>query len=367
MAAFGWDVVLLTTLCCLAGSAFFSGAETGLMSVSRIRLRHLRRRRPGLRTAALQRLLRHPEDPIMTFLIGNNLVNVLLSAVLTAALTARWGERGEWAAGIATALLLTVLGEIVPKTVFREYPERATLAVAPLIRVCMALFAPVSWALRGYGRLWQRLLPGGAQAGAPALGREEMAALLLAHPQPEGEDRRFAEALERFLALGHLDLRRVMTPLAQVLTVPSDATLADVADAAARSGFSRLPVSGPDGQLAGWVLARDLLFVDDAAAAAAGGRLPPGLVRTCLLVDAAMTPHELFEEMQWQRQQMAIVVDAAGGAVGLVTLENLVEAIVGRIEDEFDGQGGWPSGLPGGAATAGGLSAGDLSAGAAPL
>ncbi len=334
-AAVGWDVLIAVTAACLLASAFFAGSETGLMSVSRVRLRQLARRGPVPHLPRLERLLGRPEEPILTFLIGNNLVNVLLSAMLTAAFGARWGGRGEWLAGVVAALLVVTLGEIIPKVVFREYPERLTLAVTPAIRAAMLALAPARFVLRAWVALWSRLLPGGASPGASVLSREAVAALLLGHPELAGQDERFGGVLQRFLALGSRRLGEIMVPIARMVAVPPGAGLAAATALAARSGYSRLPVAEAGGGVAGWILARDLLL-EAPPAPAADAAIPPALLRDCLFVDAGLTPYELFEEMQWQHQQMAIVVDRAGRALGLVTLENLVEAVVGRVADEFD-------------------------------
>jgi CBS domain containing-hemolysin-like protein len=331
----GWDVLIAVTAACLLASAFFAGSETGLMSISRVRLRQLVRRGPVPHLPRLERLLSRVEEPILTFLIGNNLVNVLLGAVLTAAFGARWGGRGEWLAGAVTALLVITLGEIGPKVVFREYPERLTLAVTPAIGGVMIALAPARIVLRAWVALWSRILPGGAAPGASVLSREAVTALLLGHPELAGQDERFGDVLQRFLALGSRRLDEIMVPLSRVVAVPPGAGLAGAAALAVRSGYSRLPVADADGGMAGWILARDLLLeapCDPAGEAA----IPPALLRDCLFVDAGLTPYELFEEMQWQHQQMAIVVERDGRVLGLVTLENLVEAVVGRIADEFD-------------------------------
>jgi len=339
-APLGWDLVAVVSLLCLLGSAFCSGGETGVMSVSRVRLRHLARRGDLAHVARLEGLMGRLEDAILTFLVGNNLVNVALSAVWTAALGARLGGAGEGLAAVVAALLIIVPGEIVPKIVFREYPERATLAIAPAVRALMVAFWPARVVAAAWTGLLRRLLPGGDPAGRAALGRETMAALLLAHPELAREDERFAAVLRRFLDLAHTDLRRIMTPLGEAVTIPAGATFGEAVAVAARSGYSRLPVRAADGGLAGWVLARDLLFPDAVGLAARGAAeataLPAAFLRTCPLVDEGLQPYELFEELRWQRQQMAVVVDRAGAPLGLVTLEDLVEAVVGRIEDEFD-------------------------------
>ncbi len=323
-----WSVVVPVVLGSLIGSGFFSGTETGLMSVSRIRL-HLRRRRGGdRRLETLQQLVRHPEDPILTCLVGTNLFNVLGSVVLTTALSLRYGHLGEAVAAAVMSVLTISLGEILPKLLWREYPEQLTLVSVRPLRVAMTLLSPVRWILLGMSGLLTRRLQG-RQPGDSA--RQRTAALLRAHPDAP-TDRLYRELLDRCLELGQLDLRTLMTPLRSAVMLPAGATLEECRRTAAASGFSRLPVAD-GGAIVGWVLVRDLLLERDLAPDAV---LPPRLLRDCLLVDQAMSPWALFEELRWQRQQLAIVVDAAGNPRGLVTLEDLLEVLVGRIEDEFD-------------------------------
>jgi len=328
-----WDLVALVVAVCLLASGFMSGAETGLMSVSRIRLRFLELRREHARATELSRLLDRVEDPILTCLIGTNLFNVLGSAVLTVAFTARYAQHGEILAAAVGSVLVITLAEILPKVLYREYPERLTLASLPILRAAMALVAPVRRILMAYSRLLQSLLPGRGTGESRTLGRDAMTSLLSTHPAA-GQDRRFTDILDRCFALADLNLAEIMTPWARVATVAQDATLADCREAAAEIGCSRLPVVGAaEGGVLGWVLVRDLLFVDPDAA---GGGMPPTLIRTCPYVDRSITPWALFEEMRWQQQQMAVVTDRAGNPLGLVTLEDLLEVLIGSIEDEFD-------------------------------
>jgi CBS domain containing-hemolysin-like protein len=168
-----------------------------------------------------------------------------------------------------------------------------------------------------------------------------MASLLKAHAGGES-GQMFEELLGRCLQLSDLDLASLMTNLNRVVTLPTTATLRECRDAAAVSGFSRLPVHDDDPlRPVGWILARDLLFLDDDAS---WTRIPADLIRTCPLVERSMSPWALFEEMRWQRQQMAIVTDESGTPLGLVTLEDLLEMLVGSIEDEFDR--GWRRSAP---------------------
>lgn len=328
-----WDLVTVITLACLFSSGFFSGVETGLMSVSRIRLRFLSVGRDDARFAQLAALLDRIEAPVLDCLIGTNLFNVLGSAVLTVAFTARFPRHGEAMAAAIGSLLVITFAEIVPKVLFREFPERLTLSSLRIFGMSRRLFTPVGWLLTGYSRLLAALLPGRASDDRTALGRDAMTALLTTHPAAV-RDRRFTELLDRCLDLANLDQTSLMRPWSHVRMLPRTATLAEARAAAAVSGYSRLPVHEPDdGRILGWVLVRDLLLVDETAP---WDGLPPTLIRTLSYVDASISPWALFEEMRWQRQQMAVVVDRVGNPVGLVTLEDLLEILVGSIEDEFD-------------------------------
>ncbi len=322
---------------CLVSAAFFAGAETGLMSISRIRLRTLLRREPHAGAAALRRLLARVEDPVLSCLIGSNLATVAFSAVLTAALTARYGDHSELAAAAIAAVVVIVFGEIVPKVVYREYPERLSLASVRPLRAAMLLLAPVRWVLLAYSSLIDRLLPGGGRHGEGAvIGREAMHNLIAAHPAA-AQDERFTELLARCLALSDLNLEAVMTPWDQVDSLPRAVDPATCRRLAAASGYSRLPVLGDaPHEVQGWILVRDLLLSETVKQD--WRRIPDALLRTCPRVDRGMSPWGLFEEMRWQRQQMAVVVDAEGNPLGLVTLEDLLEVLVGSIEDEFDGE-----------------------------
>lgn len=314
-------------------SAFFSGTETGYMSVSRVRLHRsgqARSKRGRRLLAQLQAL----EDPILTCLIGTNLCNVLVSALVTMALTQRFGPRGEWLALLVISTLVILLGEIIPKILYREAPERMTLASVPALSLAMALLAPVRWLLRGYSALWRRLLPGGEGDFGPALDRRSLAALLLSNKVPAEEDPRFAVSLDRYLQLASHRLGSILQPLDRLVTVGPRATVAQCLKVAARSGFSRLPVAPEDGRrLRRYVLVRDLLFLSRQEH---GSPVPTHLQRPFLLVDERMTPYELFEELRGQGRQLALVVDAAGNPLGMITLEDLIEAVIGSVRDEFD-------------------------------
>jgi len=313
-------------------SGFFSGCETGYMSVSRVRLRNL----PHADSPLVRRLeyhLHRIEDPILTCLIGTNLFNVFFTAMVTTLLTERFGARGGWLAlGLVSALVI-LFGEILPKVLYREFPERMTLASVPVISVAMGILSPIRWLLRGYTALWRRFLPT-TETHRANLNRKSLAALLVTNSVPNANDERFAEALDRFLELEGHPLSRSMRPLDGLVTVGSDVTVGECLAMASQSGLSRLPITREDGHnLRGYVLVRDLLFL---SLQEHDQILPRKFIRSFLLVDERMSPYELFEELRSQDQQLAVVVDGGGNPLGMITLEDLIETVIGSIQDEFD-------------------------------
>ena len=320
------DLVALLLVLALVGSAFFSGCETGLLTASRVRLYRLAQGGDG-RAAALQRWQERIDDAILTCLVGTNLSNVAASAVSTALLSALLGPRGEWLAVALASITLVTFGEILPKIVYREYPERLSMASLPALRAFGLLIAPVRWLLGGYARLLQRLQRGGDDEVSD-LDRSALARLL-SSTATDQRDRRFQRTMDRFLQLSQRRVAELMRPLPELVTVEPTVDLEEALATATASGFSRLPVRGTGGDLDGYLLVRDLLL--------AGAATPPvALMRPLLLVDAALSPYELFEELHARNAQLAAVVDAEGSSLGIITLEDLIEKVTGAIADEFD-------------------------------
>jgi putative hemolysin len=325
----------LVLVALLVATGFCSGTETGFLSASRVRLRRLAA--AGDRGAAPVLALRNRmEDVVLTLLVGNNIVNVLVSSLLTVTFLARFGEHGEELAVAVATVCTAVFGEILPKVVFREFPERLTIAAVPALRAMMFVLAPARWLLNAYARFLQRV-SGRSSAVGQALDRSGLVSLLVGEEAPAAQDRHFRQALEQFLRLSGRQVAQMMRPLADVVTVRHDATLHQTLDLAAASGFSRLPVTGPEsGQVLGYLLVRDLLFLAEEPGTDLEAPVPREVRRTILEVDGNLSPYELFEELHHRQHQLALVVDDRSRPMGLLTLEDLIEKVTGSISDEFD-------------------------------
>lgn len=317
----------LIVLCVLA-EAFFSGSELALVSVDRVAIRA--RRDEGSRTAAL--LLRFLEDPeriLTTTLVGTNLA-VVSASTLAALLLAEHAHRtDEWLTVLCLGPVVLIFGEIIPKSLAQRYGDRIAPIIIHPIYALSLLLLPITAAVRTLSFFTFRLL-GVEQARASGITREELR-LLMEHRQSHEIEEPEREMVRRIFDFPELRVEDVMRPLIDIVAVERDENLADAAEKFRESGFSRLPVYHERvDNIVGVLHALDLVYEDDRARMVADLMLPVTYVPPSQKVDG------LLQELQRQRRGLAIVVDEYGGAAGLVTVEDILEEIVGEIEDEHD-------------------------------
>ncbi len=317
---------LLLLVFCLAASAFYAGIETGVVAINRLRLRHLVRRNvPGART--VQDFLNKPERLLGTTLVGTNLGHVAAS-VLAASLGARWlGAKGAWLAGILLTVVILVACEYIPKAWFQGFPARRALPFAGLLRVSSRVFAPVSVVLGGLLKLF---LPGtrkDQKAGQPMVSREE-----LMHLTREGETSGVLTPEEHRMIHGVFELKttpcgEIMIPRSKFVCVPHDLPVPEVLKLAREKEYNRFPVHQADRKaFVGVLHIFDVLADPDAAGKTAQDFMrPPQLV-------ALMTPVDhVLPRMRVTRQPMILVSDERMEVVGLVTLEDVLQEVVGSV------------------------------------
>ncbi len=318
-------------------SAFFSGSETSLTAISRARV-HRMAQNGDRRAMILEALLAAPERLIGAILLGNNLVNILASALATTLFIELFGAAGVvWATLVMTALVL-VFGEVMPKTYAILNPDRFALAVAPVINVVVRVFAPVVMVVEVLVRGALRMLGADtSQAQSPLSFREELrGALDLHHSRGEvvKEDR---DMLGGVLDLKELTLADVMVHRTSMKSIDISRSPREILQYVLENGFTRYPVweNEPD-NIIGILHARDLL----AALAGAKGDIDAIDIRKLLLEpwfvpDSTPLADQLSEFLR-RKMHFAIIVDEYGELEGLVTLEDIMEEIVGDIADEHD-------------------------------
>jgi len=327
-------LLILVVVACLLIEGFFSGSETAIISADRTYLRAEARR--GNRRAALaERLLQRAESLLSTTLVGTNLAVVTGTSVATL-IVARYVSP-DWESVVTTAImapLILIVGEIVPKSIARASAHRITLRVAGPLRAVQRVMFPVIAAVGRIADSVLTVLGSRARKQSPYVTREELKALAAL-----GEEHGVLVSDERRMILSVLGLHErpvgsVMVPLVDMASLPREATAADLEALAERTGFTRFPVYDKRvDNIVGLVSVVDV-FRAQTRADAAATPIAPLIHRDVAFVPETKPVGELLRELRFSPSPMAIVVEEHGGVVGLVTIDDLVEEIVGRIRDE---------------------------------
>lgn len=331
-------------LALLVMSAFFSGSETALTAASRAKLKAAADR--GSRGAeAAMTVTEDRERMIGAILLGNNIVNILSAALATALLTRLFGDSGVAFATLGMTLLVLIFGEVMPKTVAITYPEPVATRVAPVIRLLTLIFSPVILVVRTLVNAILRLFGLRADTADPLLAlREEIAgAIALGHSEGavEKEDR---DRLLGALDLAHRTVDEIMRHRRQIEMIDADRSPDEIITQVLASPHTRMPVfRDSDDNILGVVHAKDLLREVDRLIRGDEGSVKG--IDSLDIVKVAMKPYfvpdtttldEQMREFLARRTHFALVVDEYGALQGLITLEDILEEIVGEISDEFD-------------------------------
>ncbi len=337
-----WLLVVVAVF--IALSAFLALAETGLTRTSRVKAVALEEQgRRG--AAALLRLMEHPErtlNPVLFLLLLCNTVAATLVGVVAAH---AFGPIGVAIATAFEVVVIFVFAEAMPKTWAVQHSERAALIAAPAVSA-LVRFPPLRWISSGLIAISNFILPGKGIKQGPYVSEQELLAMADAAAQEDVIEREERTLIHSIIDFGDTVVREVMVPRPDMVAVESTAKIADVIEIAIAAGFSRIPVYGQ-----GIDDILGVIFVKDLVKAEREGRTDDPV--STIMRDASFVPEtkrvsELMREMQARKSHLAIVVDEYGGTAGLVTLEDVIEELVGEIEDEYDVAESPVERLPGG-------------------
>jgi magnesium and cobalt exporter, CNNM family len=323
-------MLIWLAVACLVATMFFSAAEMAFIAANRLKLRHLAEE--GHRGAARYlEAFRRPETVLSTAMMGVTVAHIIASSAATRSLLP---ALGHYAPLVVTAVLTPVMlifGEIIPKTFAREWATGLILKLYRPLTWAALLLAPFVMVANAVVSAVMRLVGNGQMDARAFVSREELKALLQMEPGEADVTTQEAEMIDKIFDLGDTSVREVMVPLVDVVMLPETAPPDDAVATIESRGFSRLPVYRERGtHVVGVVTAMDLLRHG------AEARSLAELMRAPYFVPETKRIDDLLREMQKSRLHMAIVVDEYGGSVGAVTLEDILEQIVGKIEDEHD-------------------------------
>jgi putative hemolysin len=328
------QVILLIILLVIMGcSAFFSGSETALMTVSRVRLRQMAKKHTRS-VKMVEGILEKPERLIGTILLGNNLVNVAMSAIATVIAVSIWGDRGIIYVTVALTVILLIFAEITPKVYARYHSERISIITAPVIKVIMTIFHPVT-----VGVTWmvQKLLLlvdiDITKAKRKIVTEAEVKTLINISWEDGSISAEEKDMLGRVFTLNDKSVGDVMVPRKRMVTLSSDYTLDQALKTIKRYGYSRYPVRrGKSQEIIGFIHSKDLMGKRGSKKLSSLKKL----IRPAYFIPESKKINSQLRHFKSQRLHQAVVLDDEGEVKGLITLEDILEQMVGSIEDEYD-------------------------------
>jgi len=318
-------------------SGFFSGSETALTATSRARM-HTLERDGSKRAGIVNTLITTRERLIGAILLGNNLVNILASAIATSVFLELFGEAGVVYATLVMTALVLVFAEVLPKTYAITNPDRMALFVAPVIRVVVYAFAPVTATVQFIVRRTLRLVGANVDDSAEVLSaHEELRGAIDLHHKEGGVDTDDRLMLGGILDLRDLEVAEVMIHRKNMQTLCLDDGPQKIVDQVLASPYTRIPLwqDDPD-NIIGVLHAKDLLRALAARTGDASGLDIKDLASEAWFVPETTPLVEQLNAFRQRKSHFALVVDEYGSLMGLVTLEDIIEEIVGDITDEHD-------------------------------
>ena len=326
-----WQIIILVVL--LSFSAFFSASETAMMSLSKIRLRHMVDEKVA-NASLVSKLLEKPSRFLASVLVGNNLVNTAASSILTA-LVAKYvaGGTGILIATVGMTILILIFGEITPKNIASNNSEGVALRLAKPLSLMVTIIAPIANFIMLVINGVLRLFGVKVNTAQPFITQDELKTMVtVSHEEGvlEGGEKKMIDNVFEF---GDAQAKDAMTPRTDMVSIEDDYTYEQVVEAFRTDQFSRMPVyrETPD-DIIGVLYVKDLLL---------GGVSKENFNLEEIMREPYYTYEfkrigDLFEDMRNKQIPIAIVLDEYGGTAGIITMEDLVEEIVGDIADEYD-------------------------------
>ena len=317
----------------LLGSGFFSASETSLMSLSKIRIRYMEDE--GVKGAKLVgSLIEKSSDLLSSILVGNNIVNIAATSVSTSLFINIFGDGGVAIATAVMTVLVLVFGEITPKTIAANSPEKVAVVVSKPIIIIMKITKPIVWVFNLLTGIIFKIMGIDNDGVKPFITEEELKAMVnVSHEEGvlEMEER---EIINNVFQFGDMQAKEAMIQRLDMVAIDIEDSYDEIIELFKSEKLSRLPVYQESiDDIVGILNIKDIIFLSDEEIENFDIK---NYVREAFFTYEFKKITQLLEEMKKEKTQMAIVVDEYGGTAGLLTIEDLVEVIVGDIDDEYD-------------------------------
>ncbi len=325
----GDTITLIIIVLCVVMSAYFSATETAFSSLNRIRIKNMADK--GNKRAVLVAKLSDQYDSMLsTILIGNNIVNIGMSSLATV-LCLKWiGEdMGPSISTIVTTVVVLIFGEISPKSIAKESPEKFAMFSAPILKVLMVILTPFNYLFGLWKKLLSKIIKSDEDRG---ITEEEILTIVEEATQEGGIDEEEGSLIRSAIEFREMEAVDILTPRIDVEGVEIHATKEQIAEVFTETGYSRLPVYEDSlDHIVGIIYHKDFhnyVYHTEQEVSS--------IIRPVRFITKTRKISDLLKELQQEKSHIAVVLDEFGGTVGIVTMEDILEEIVGEIWDEHD-------------------------------
>lgn len=310
-------------------SAYFSATETAFSSLNRIRIKNMAEK--GNKKASLvMRLSENYDSLLSTILIGNNIVNIASASLATVLFVKLLGnEMGPSVSTIVTTIVVLIFGEVSPKSIAKESPEKFALFSAPFLNMLMVLLTPCNFLFRQWKKLLSKIIKSSDESG---ITEEEFLSIVEEAKQDGGIDEQENMLIRSALEFTEQEAVDILTPRMDITAASTETTKEEIAAVFADTAYSRLPIfEDTIDHIVGIIYQKD--FYSDVYHA---NKEISEIIRPALFVPKNKKIGVLLKELQQKKIHIAVVLDEYGGTVGIITLEDILEELVGEIWDEYD-------------------------------
>ena len=319
---------VLIIIFCVLFSGYFSATETAFSSLNRIRVKNLAEKGDKKAKLVLD-MLENFDSLLSTILIGNNIVNIACASVATLLFVRLLGEeQGPSVATIVITIVVLIFGEVTPKSIAKESPEKFAMFAAPFLNVLMIMLTPFNFLFIQWKKLISKIFH---TENDQSITEEELLTIVEEAEQEGRIDEQESSLIRSAIEFSEQEAIDILTPRIDIVGVPHDATKEEIAQVFEETNYSRLPVYKESiDHIIGILYQKDFYNLDDEETSF------EHIIRPALFITESKKIGELLQELQNKKSHIAIVLDEYGGTTGIVTLEDILEELVGEIWDEHD-------------------------------
>lgn len=312
-------------------SAFFSATETAFSSVNKIRLKH-EASNGNKKAARALKIAENFDKTLTTILVGNNIVNILSTSLGTVICTDLFGAKGVGIATAAMTVLILIFGEIMPKSLAKENAEKFALAFGGLLNVFIVVLTPVTFIFRGLKNLVSKLFKSGSDA--PSVTEDELKYIIDEIEEEGVLEEQESDLVRSALEFDDKNVSEVLIPRVRITAVEKNDSLEHIRELFFTEQYSRMPVYEKNiDNIIGFIHERDFFKLTVSDEHAEGIE---SIIHEVIYITEFQTVSEVLARMQKEKIHMAIIKDQYGGTYGMVTMEDLIEELLGEIYDETD-------------------------------